>query len=100
MTAARFVGAALAAAPTYVTSAALSAGEPPLPSSFRWLDIELPVLDVLATWRSTKNDRGDDYLAKHWYEIRTVNDRRAVIYFDRKARSGQPRWWLYTITDE
>jgi hypothetical protein len=53
----------------------------------------------LATRRSTKNDRGDDYLAKHWYEFRTSGDRRAVVYFDRKARTGRPRWWLYSITE-
>ncbi len=86
-------------ATTFVESTALSEGEPPLPDGFRSGSEALPVLEVLATWRSTKYDRGDAYLAKHWYEVRTAGDRRAVIYFDRKARRGNPRWWLYSITD-
>ena len=95
----RFVGAELLPASTYVHSNALSAGEPLLPSAFRWRTNDLPVLEVIATWRSTKTDRGDAYLAKHWYEIRTAGDRRAVVYFDRKARAKKPRWWLYSITE-
>jgi hypothetical protein len=95
----RFIGAALVPATTFVGSSALSQGEPPLPSAFRWGSDDLPVVEVLATRRSTKNDRGDDYLAKHWYEFRTSGDRRAVVYFDRKARTGRPRWWLYSITE-
>ncbi len=95
----RFVGAALTPSSTSVDSIAFSQGEPPLPSTFRWRTVELPVLELMATWRSTKADRGDDYLAKHWYEIRTDANRRAVVYFDRKARAGRPRWWLYSITD-
>lgn len=95
----RFALAALVPAATFVQSAALSQGEPPLPDGFGSASGALPVLEVLATWRSTKDDRGDAYLAKHWYEFRTSGDRRAVIYFDRKARRGRPRWWLYSITD-
>jgi hypothetical protein len=94
----RFVGEPLVPGTTFVNSSALSQGEPPLPTAFRWGTLELSVLEVLSTWRSTKTDRGDDYLAKHWYEIRTTGERRAVLYFDRKARAGRPRWWLYTIT--
>ncbi len=93
----RFVGAPLVAGTGYVASAALSQGEPPLPASFRWGEDDLPVLDVIKTWRSTKLDRGDAYLAKHWYEVRTGGGRVAVLYFDRKAKAGRPRWWLYSI---
>lgn len=99
MATSHFVGAALVPATTFVTSNAFSQGEPPLPDSFRSGAGAFPVLELLSTWRSTKDDRGDAYLAKHWYEFRTVGDRRAVIYFDRKARRGDPRWWLYSITD-
>lgn len=93
-----FVGAPLVPGAGYVDSPALSQGEPPLPAAFTWGAHDVPVLDVLRTWRSTKLDRGDAYLAKHWYEIRTSGDRVAVVYFDRKARAGRPRWWLYSIT--
>ena len=72
-------------------------GEPPLPQRFRWRDRALTVRQILRTWRSTKNDRGDTYLKRHWFEIDCECGARAVVYFDRAALRGKPRWWLYTI---
>ena len=95
-----FVGAPLEPSPEYLNSPALSAGEPPLPASFRFRNEVLIVSEVLRTWRSTTTDRGDDYLARHWYEVRTADKRIAVIYFDRKAARGKPRWWLSTTGPE
>jgi len=92
-----FVSAPLQPSPERLDSPALSAGEPQLPASFRLRDETLVVREVLRTWRSTTTDRGDTYLARHWYEVRTADERTAVIYFDRKATRGKPRWWLYTI---
>ena len=92
-----FVSEAIVPGDEYVQSAALSAGEPPLPRRFTWHDAELIVESVVRTWRSTNTDRGDVYLARHWLEIRTRDERTAVIYFDRKAKRGGARWWLYTI---
>jgi hypothetical protein len=100
MRTARFVGQALLPAATYLPSSALSRGEPPLPASFVWKTAELPVNERLTMWRSTKTDRGDDYLAKLWYEFKTSGDRVAVVYFDRKARPGRARWWLYSISGD
>jgi hypothetical protein len=96
----RFVGEALVPAAMYLPSPALSRGEPPLPASFVWKTVELPVHEILRTWRSTKTDRGDDYLAKLWYEFKTSGDHVAVVYFDRKARPGRARWWLYSISGD
>ncbi len=73
-------------------------GEPAVPLAFRWHDEQLDVEAVNRTWRSTKDDRGDTYLKRHWYEVRLRDGRVAVIYFDRGARRGTPRWWLYTLT--
>jgi uncharacterized protein DUF6504 len=92
-----FVSEAIEPGGTFVDSAALSSGEPPLPASFQWRDSELAVRRVVRTWRSTKLDRGDAYLARHWFEVETGDGRIAVLYFDRKARAGSARWWLYTI---
>lgn len=92
-----FVSEAIAPGDDYVQSAALSAGEPPLPRRFFWHDAELVIENVVRTWRSTNTDRGDTYLARHWFEIRTIDERVAVIYFDRKAKRGGARWWLYSI---
>ena len=75
----------------------ISHGEPSLPASFRWHDETLSIQDTIRTWRSTKEDRGDIYLAKHWFEVWLSDGRRAVVYFDRQGKRGAARWWLYTI---
>ena len=94
----RFVSEPLRAGETFLASAALSQGEPPLPCRFHWRDEEIVVGEIVATRRSTKDDRGDTYLARHWYDVRLADGREATIYFDRKARRGTPRWWLYSIS--
>jgi len=96
----RFVSEPLVPSDEWLDSPALSRGEPALPQRFRRSDDELVIAGVLGTWRSTNTDRGDTYLARHWYELALDDGRVAVIYFDRKARAGRPRWWLYTVTAE
>ncbi|HEV7180291.1 MAG TPA: DUF6504 family protein [Candidatus Baltobacteraceae bacterium] len=81
-----------------VGSEVSAGGEPPLPQAFRFEGEEMEVGALVRTWRSTKDDRGDTYLKRHWFEFETSEGRRVVVYFDRGARRGQPRWWLYTIT--
>ena len=74
-------------------------GEPPLPAAFDWQGRTLRVASIVRTWRSTKDDRGDVYLKRHWFEILTPEGARAQLYFDRGARRGAARWWLYTIDE-
>lgn len=95
---AQFVSQALTASADTIDTGGLSRGEPPLPKDFAWRGDRLVVRDVLRTWRSTTTDRGDTYLARHWYELALADGRTAVVYFDRKAHRGRARWWLYTIT--
>ena len=93
----RFISEPVAPGDDFVDSPALGTGEPPLPRRFRWRDDHIEVRAVIRTWRSTKTDRGDAYLSRHWYEVETHDGRIAVLYFDRKARRHTPHWWLYTI---
>jgi hypothetical protein len=94
----RFISEALAPGAEFVDSPALSIGEPPLPRRFQWRRQTLEIGAVVRTWRSTVTDRGDVYLARHWYEVDTADGRRAVLYFDRKSRT-KARWYLYTLSD-
>lgn len=71
--------------------------EPALPDEFEWREERLAVGRVLKTWRSTKEDRGDVYLKRHWFAFETSGNRIATVYFDRTAKRGQPHWWLYTL---
>jgi hypothetical protein len=78
---------------------AASGNEPPVPRAFRWEDRTLEIIAVVRTWRSTKTDRGDTYLKRHWFELKTADGRKIEVYFDREARRGSARWWLYTIDE-
>ncbi len=93
----RFVSESVSASVDTYDATGLSRGEPVVPASFAWHDETLVVDRVLRTWRSTKTDRGDAYLKRHWYETALRDGRTAVFYFDRGARKDTPRWWLYTI---
>jgi Family of unknown function (DUF6504) len=76
---------------------ALAQGEPSLPRAFYLAEERIEVAHLLRTWRSTKDDRGDTYVKKHWFEFQSSDGRRAIVYFDRAARKGAPRWWLYML---
>jgi hypothetical protein len=71
--------------------------EPALPAAFHFDDETLTVRTQLRSWRTNKDDRGDTYVKRHWFEFETADGRRAIVYFDRGAKRGAPRWWLYTI---
>ena len=83
--------------------AAMSRGEPGLPSGFVWRDKEYAVTDVLEAWKESgpcRSGGGERYLRKHWWRIRTGNGVEMTIYFERQSRSksqDKTRWWLYTV---
>ena len=84
-------------------TAAMTRGEPGLPDSFVWRDIEYKIAEVLKVWKETgpcKSGSPEIYLRKHWYKIKTTDDKVMTLYFERQARSksqNKSRWWLYTI---
>lgn len=71
--------------------------EPLLPAAFVWRHERIDVGAVLKTWRTTKDDRGDTYLKRHWFEFQTGAGGKAIVYFDRAAKRGSPRWFLFSI---
>jgi hypothetical protein len=84
-----FVGKALV--PTgdgFLTAA--GGNEPPVPRAFRYDGRTLVIATILRTWRSTKTDRGDAYLKRHWFELETADGQRAQIYYDRESRPANP----------
>ena len=93
----RFVSKPIQPAGAFDT-AVMSRGEASLPDAFEFEGERFAVATLLRSWRSTKDDRGDTYLKRHWFEFESDGGRRLVVYFDRGARRGEPRWWLYTIT--
>ncbi|MBV8345412.1 MAG: hypothetical protein JO190_10530 [Candidatus Eremiobacteraeota bacterium] len=92
----KFISAPLAVAGQgFLTPA--DGSRPPVPSAFLWDDRTLVITAVLRTWRSTKGDRGDNYLKRHWFELETACGLRLEVYYDREARRGATPWWIYTV---
>lgn len=95
----RFVSEALEAEAGSFDPAELAAGVPGLPTGFRWRARHLHVAAVLRSWRTTREDRGEAYLDRLWFEFTTADGARAVVYFDKHAKRRAERWRLYTISD-
>lgn len=93
---AQFVSEAIRPIGTFDADA-LERGEPGLASAFEWRGETLTIATIVRTRKGTKTDRGDVYVKRHYFEVMLLDGRSATIYFDRQAKSGQPRWWLYTI---
>ena len=93
----RFVGAPLTpGSEGFIATADGTA--PPVPNAFAWKEGEFRIVAVLRRWRSTKNDRGDTYLKRHWFELQAESGAKIEVYYDREARRNP--WWIYTIDDE
>jgi len=84
-------------------AAAMALGEPGLPHKFLWRDVEYTVAEVLSAWRETSDCRSgspEQYVRKHWFDIRTTDGHQMRLYFDRQPRSKRDRkvrWWLHTV---
>jgi hypothetical protein len=90
------VGASFATQP-------LVAGEPAFPQEFSWRGHRYEVAEVSEKWKESGNcthGAGEKYLRKHWYRIRTTDDTRMKIYFERKARGTvKIRWFVYSVNE-
>lgn len=73
--------------------------EPALPPAFLWRQERIVIAGTVARRRSSKVDRGDTYLKRHWYDLQTGDGRIVTVYYDRAAKRGAPHWWLYSIED-
>ena len=81
---------------------AMATGAPGLPDEFIWHGETLKIITVLREWRETgpcKHGSSEQYVRKHWFEVKIDTNRTARIYFDRQPRSRQrsKRWWLFSI---
>jgi hypothetical protein len=79
------------------------AGEPFLPTGFRWRGTEYRIEQVLEAWKeytSGTKQMPERYLRKHWFRVRVDGGLEVKIYFERHVRSAgsaRARWWLFTI---
>ena len=100
----RFVSEAITPMPGTGDAGAMAAGGPGLPGEFRWRGRTIRVATVLRAWRETgpcRHGSGEQYVRRHWFEVRTTEETTLKIYFDRQPRGGRkaPRWWLFSETE-
>jgi RimJ/RimL family protein N-acetyltransferase len=95
----QFISERIAPEPGTFDIAAMSRGEPSLPKAFAWREHCYQVARTLATRRQMGEDRGDNYVRRHYYDIETTDALRMTLYFERNPTSHRKRkeWWLYTL---
>ena len=80
--------------------AAMSLGEPGLPTRFTWRGAEYRVGRVEQMWKTSTPDRGEMYLRRHWFRVRCASGETMTLYCERQAknrRRPKARWWLYSL---
>ncbi|HEY8298365.1 MAG TPA: DUF6504 family protein [Candidatus Baltobacteraceae bacterium] len=95
----RFVSEPIEPADASFDPETLARGEPALPAAFRWRDELLSIASTAQMRKSTKVDRGDTYVKRHYFDVILTDGRKASIYFERQAKRNHPRWHLYTLED-
>ena len=70
---------------------AMARAEPGLPRAFTWRGVRYEIADVIATRKTKGTDRGDNYIRKHWYDVRTRCGKRMTVYFDRNPTNRSAR---------
>ena len=79
---------------------AMARGEPGLPRRFVWRGEEIRVERIERRGKETEGDRGDVYVRRHVWVVRTEDGRRMELYADRDGRRGRPRWWIRRVLRE
>jgi hypothetical protein len=95
-----FVGEAIAPTAGSFDASAMARGEAGVPREFTWRGETYTLADLLSSWKGTGKDRGETYLRKHWFKLRTTSGAVMTIYCERQSRNTKrpkARWWLYTV---
>ena len=103
----RFISEPIKPVIATIDSERMALGEPGLAREFLWREETITILEVLRVWRETgpcTHGSGEQYVRKHWYEVRTNGSRRMKIYFERQPRRSSrkktERWWLFSIEQD
>lgn len=96
-----FVSEPIIPVPGGFDAAAMSRGEPGLPSNFTWRGKGYAVAQLLSTWKTSTPERGELYLRRHWFAVLTTTGERMTLYCERQAKNAKrpkARWWLYSMS--
>ena len=95
-----FVGEALIPTPGSFDATAMSRGEAGCPREFTWRGEKHVIAELVSSWKGTGKDRGETYLRRHCFRIRTAGGLTMSIYCERQSRNTKKpkaRWWIYSI---
>jgi hypothetical protein len=95
-----FVSEAIVPEPGSFDAAAMARGEAGVPRRFAWRGRAFVVAELVGSWKSSSRDRGELYLRRHWFAVRTTTGERMTLYCQRQASSAKrakSRWWLYSM---
>jgi hypothetical protein len=95
----RFVGASIEPVPGAGDADALARGEPGPPAAFFWEGRRYEITRVASRWKTTRTDRGEKYVARHWFEVETASGETMRISCERRPRTRGARWSLYTVAE-
>ena len=64
----------------------MASGTPGLAREFIWRGQKVTVTDTLRTWKTTgpcRHGSGDQYVRRHWFEVKTAGHGTMKIYFNK-----------------
>jgi hypothetical protein len=99
----KFIGQPLKPIPGAVLTEAMAMGAPSLPEEFTYRKQTIRITAILQEWRESgpcRNGGGERYLRKHWFHVRTNDDQKLKLYFERQPRGKKARWHLYSRLTE
>lgn len=96
-----FVSQEIIPDPNSLDPAVAASGAPALPRQFTWQGRPVILEQVLSQWKTSsacRHGSGEQYVRRHWFEIRTADGATMTIYFERQPRSRKKsrRWWIYS----
>ncbi|MFA5205046.1 MAG: DUF6504 family protein [Lentisphaeria bacterium] len=101
----QFISEAVVPEPGTFDTGRMAAGEPGLPGAFAWRGRRFEVAELLRCWKEAGPCRmgsSEQYVRKHWYEVRTATGETLTLYFERQPRGkaqAKKRWWLFSLAD-
>ena len=84
-------------------AAAMSRGQPGLPTGFTWRGRHYAIRGLLESWKQSEpcdHHSGERYYRKHFFRVVTDRGEIMTLYALRHVKLGQnprSRWWLFKI---
>ncbi len=96
-----FIGEAIKPVIDTCDTGRMAIGGPGLPKEFIWRGERVSITDILRAWKTTgpcRHGSGEQYVRRHWFEVKTSRHGTMKIYFDRGAlgRTKEMGWRIYT----